>query len=243
MGNITVQLYDETPRHRDNFVKLVREGFYDSLLFHRVIKGFMIQGGDPDSRNAKPGKRLGEGGPGYKIPAEIRDTLYHKRGALAAARKGDQMNPKKESSGSQFYLVQGKVFSEQELRQMNNSKLQQAYNTQITRYLRSPENDSLLKVYQQYSQSGQQDKARELWNSLRNNEQIAAEAEESASVLTEKQIKLYTTAGGAPHLDGGYTVFGEVVEGLEVIDRIAEAETDSRNRPKEDVVMKMRILD
>lgn len=177
-GDITIRLYDETPLHRDNFEKLVKEGFYTDLLFHRVIKSFMIQGGDPDSKGAAPGVQLGQGGPGYTIPAEIKPNLIHKKGALSAARLGDQMNPQRASSGSQFYLVQGQVYTEAQLK------------TFETNY---------------------------------------------GFKFTPQQIEAYTTVGGTPHLDNQYTVFGEVVEGLDVIDKIASVATAPGDRPLEDV--------
>jgi cyclophilin family peptidyl-prolyl cis-trans isomerase len=185
-GTIKVKLYNETPLHRDNFIKLVSEKFYDGLLFHRVINAFMIQGGDPDSRNAKPGQALGNGGPGYTIPAEFVPQYYHKKGALAAARLSDQMNPRKESSGSQFYIVQGKVFTIEEL---------------------------------DFLQS------------------------RTGVVYTPEQKAAYTTIGGTPHLDGAYTVFGEVVEGFEVIDKIAVLQGDASSRPHTDVKMTIRIIE
>ena len=184
-GDMVVELYNETPKHRDNFIRLVNEGFYNGTLFHRIIPSFMIQGGDPDSKGADPNIQLGNGGPGYTIPAEIVDELYHKKGVLAAARLGDAVNPKKESSGSQFYLVQGQVFSEEKLRSFG----------------------------------------------LR-----------SGKKYTEEQVKSYGTIGGTPHLDGAYTVFGEVVKGLGVIELIANQKRDENNRPLKDVEMSIRII-
>lgn len=184
-GDITIALYNETPKHRDNFIKLAESGFYDGTLFHRVIKYFMIQGGDPDSKNAAPGATLGNGGPGYTIPAEINPKFFHKKGALAAARQGDQVNPKRASSGSQFYIVQGKP---------------------------TPEAD--LKIYEQ-----------------RMNVKFSPE-----------QIKAYTTVGGAYHLDGAYTIFGEVVDGLDVIDKIADVQVDRMNRPVKDIKMTVKVI-
>lgn len=181
-GTMKFKLYKETPLHRANFLKLAGEGFYDSLLFHRVIKDFMIQGGDPQSKNAAPGQMLGSGDVGYKIPAEFVDTLYHKKGVLAAARDG---NPQKASSGCQFYIVQGKKLTEPEM-QMAEQRL--------------------------------------------------------GKKLTEAQRQAYTTVGGTPWLDGGYTVFGEIVEGLDVVDKIAAVETLPGDRPKTDVRMKVRLV-
>ncbi|MEZ4896262.1 MAG: peptidylprolyl isomerase [Saprospiraceae bacterium] len=184
-GNMLVELYDETPQHRDNFLKLAEEGYFDGMLFHRVIDGFMVQGGDPDSKNAPAGKALGMGGPGYQVPAEFNPKYIHIKGALAAARQGDQVNPEKKSSGSQFYIVQGKPVSES--------------NLQITE--------------------------------ARNGVQYTPEQKEE-----------YMTIGGTPFLDQGYTVFGQVIEGLDVIDSIATVKTDSRDRPLEDVAMKIRVI-
>lgn len=185
-GDMVVKLYNETPKHRDNFLKLVEEGFYDDQLFHRVIKDFMIQAGDPNSRDADKGEMLGMGGPGYTIPAEIVEGLYHKKGVLAAARKGDAVNPEKRSSGSQFYIVQGKPLSPFEL-------------------------DAYVK-------SGRHD------------------------IFTSKEIKDYTSLGGTPHLDGEYTVFGEVIDGIEIIDKISKVEVDNYNRPVENIRISMKVI-
>lgn len=235
MGNIKLRLYDETPQHRDNIIRLVQENFYDSLLFHRVIRNFMIQGGDPESRNAEPGARLGSGGPGYTVPAEIREGLYHKKGALAAARLGDQANPEKNSSGSQFYIVQGKVWRPGELDTMElqrNAGLQQA--------IFRKNFDAAQAELNQFRQNN---------DSIGFSIRIAGLREEADSIfqaapkfrLTPEQREIYTTIGGYPSLDGGYTVFGEVIEGLEVIDRIAAVQTDPANRPLKDVKMSIRI--
>ena len=232
-GDMKVKLYNETPQHRDNFFKLVGEGFYNDLLFHRVIKNFMIQGGDPSSRNAGQGVRLGNGGPEYTIPAEFKPELFHKKGALAAARTGDQVNPEKRSSGSQFYIVQGKVFRSGELDtlEMNiNMGLQQRI---IQKYF-APAQEELEK----YRQEGKQD----LFNKRMSDLKAKADSEFQISPkvkFSPKQKEVYTTIGGTPHLDGGYTVFGEVVEGLEVIDKIAGVPTDPNNRPLKDEKMKI----
>ena len=182
-GNITIKLFNSTPKHRDNFVKLVKEGFYDDLLFHRIIKGFMIQGGDPESRDAEPKAYLGGGGPGYTLPAEI--GAPHFRGSVAAARLSDQVNPKKESSGSQFFIVQGSKQTDQFLDQMESMK---------------------------------------------------------GFKYNDTQRKLYKEKGGYPSLDGEYTVFAEVVTGLEIIDTIANMEKDQANRPLKDVKMKIKMV-
>lgn len=181
MGTIRVILFDETPKHKANFLKLTKEKFYDGLLFHRVIDDFMIQGGDPNSRNAKPDDLLGKGDNGYKIPAEFSPKLFHQKGALAAARDN---NPAKESSGCQFYIVQGRKWSKNDL-----------------------------------------------------NKQAAR----AARKLTDSQRKVYEEIGGTPHLDGSYTVFGQVIDGMEVIDKIGAVEKDERDRPEKDVSMKMSV--
>lgn len=188
-GTMLVKLYEETPQHRNNFLKLTEEGFYDSLLFHRVINGFMIQGGDPNSKNAAPGAPLGDGSLEYLIPAEINPKYYHKKGALAAARQSDQVNPEKKSSACQFYIVQGRTSPPNILQSMADRHNQKNPNHPIN-----------------YSEQAKKD---------------------------------YATIGGAPHLDGSYTVFGEVVSGLEVIDKIAAAEVDGRSRPIENIIMKV----
>ena len=186
LGNITLLLYNETPFHHDNFVKLVKEGYFNGQLFHRVIKDFMIQGGDPNSKNAGKGEMLGLGGPRYVIPAEIRPKYYHKRGALAAARKGDEVNPEKSSSGSQFYIVQGEVFTQPQLNEM------------VKRGVHIP--------------------------------------------FTPQQVKDYTTIGGSPHLDGSYTVFGEVLSGIDVVGKIANLPADAFERPVQDIKYVMKVV-
>jgi peptidyl-prolyl cis-trans isomerase B (cyclophilin B) len=184
-GDIQAILYDKTPLHRDNFVKLIKSGYYDSLLFHRVIANFMIQGGDPQSKNAKPGQMLGNGGPGYTIPFEYVPEYFHKRGAIAAARMSDNVNPKRESSGSQFYIVQGRKFNMDELNML----------------------------------------------------------EQRGFKFTDEQKQIYSTIGGSPHLDGQYTVFGEVISGMDVVDKIASLPTDRNNRPLQDVKFTIEIVE
>jgi peptidyl-prolyl cis-trans isomerase B (cyclophilin B) len=186
VGDIKIMLYDGTPQHRDNFVKLVEEGFYDDLLFHRVIPSFMIQGGDPDSKDAKAKARLGNGGPDYTIPFEYDPEYFHKRGALAAARMPDDVNPSKASSGSQFYIVQGKVYGDAELDQIE------------------------LRM---------------------------------GVTFTKEQREVYKTVGGTPFLDRNYTVFGEVIEGMDVVDKIAAMDRDKFDRPEEDVKFSMSIIE
>lgn len=239
MGEIVVVLYDSTPIHRDNFLKLAEQGFYDSLLFHRVIEGFMVQGGDPVSKNAAPEAALGNGGPGYTLPAEL-NKGYHKRGALAAARLGDNMNPKKESSGSQFYLVQGKVFSQEELnnmqRQISNERRQK-----ITQQCFSyPENKPYLMRILQAQKDTNMAEIQAVYKDME--PIIEKEYQKNPFVFNEEQIKLYTTLGGAPFLDGSYTVFGEVESGLEVIDKIASSPVNPQTRPLQNIWMKMEVI-
>lgn len=234
-GNMKVALYNETPKHRDNFLKLAKEGYYDGLLFHRVIKEFMIQGGDPDTRNAKSDQKLGNGDPGYVIDNEINSKFLHKKGALAAARQGDQTNPEKKSSGSQFYIVQGVVFPANDLPALETEgteRLVQSYMRQLTQV-----NSDSLKFYQQ---SGNQIAYATLIEKLQT--EAMEKAEKTPFKLTEEQNQVYTTVGGTPHLDGNYTVFGEVIEGLFVIDSIASQPTGSNNRPIKDFKMEMKVI-
>lgn len=230
LGNITVRLYDETPLHRDNFLKLAKEGFYNGTLFHRVIRDFMIQGGDPDSVNAPAGKRLGTGGPDYTLEAEILPSLFHKRGALAAARQGDEVNPERRSSGSQFYIVWGQVYNDGQLRQMGKQLEMQRLQS-IFQSLAADHRAEILQLRRDRNRTGLQELQ----------DRLAAEAETKAKtlgpVLTEAQMEVYSSVGGTPHLDGQYTVFGEVVEGLDIVDRIQQVETLSGDRPKADVVV------
>ena len=234
LGDITVRLYDETPIHRDNFVKLVKEGYYDGTLFHRVIKDFMIQGGDPDSKGAPAGKMLGVGGPDYTLEAEIKDNLYHKRGALAAARQGDEVNPERRSSGSQFYIVWGQVYKENQLNQLGKQirmqKVQDAFNDLV-----KARRDEIMQMRRERNRAGLQELQ----------DQLIAEAENKVGKqgLTDEQMKLYSTVGGTPHLDGQYTVFGEVEEGLDVVEQIQNTVTGRADRPTNDIDMRMTIID
>jgi peptidyl-prolyl cis-trans isomerase B (cyclophilin B) len=236
LGDITVRLYDETPLHRDNFVKLVKDGYYDGTLFHRVIKDFMIQGGDPDSKGAPAGKRLGMGGPNYTIDAEIKDGLYHKRGALAAARTGDEVNPERKSSGSQFYIVWGQVYKEGQLRQlskqMETTQIQAAFNALVGEH-----RAEVMQLRRERDHAGLQELQ----------EKLVAEAETQVKAkgagLTDEQMTTYSTIGGTPHLDGQYTVFGEVEEGLDVVDMIQQTATQNGDRPTDDIEMKMIVVE
>lgn len=236
-GDLTVRLFGDTPRHRDNFVKLAKEGYYNGVLFHRVINEFMVQTGDPDSKTAPAGKMLGSGGPGYDIEAEIvYPTHFHKRGALAAARQGDQVNPERRSSGSQFYIVTGKAYNDSTLNQMER-QLQMMQKQNIFNDLAREHRDSIMTLRRNRDQAGLQALQDEL---VAISEKKAAEA---PARLTAEQREAYTTTGGTPHLDNQYTVFGEVVDGMDVIDKIEKVETDSHDRPLKDVkILSMRVL-
>ena len=236
-GDIIVRLYDETPKHRDNFVKLAKQGYFDGTLFHRVIKDFMIQGGDPDSKNAPKGKMLGTGGPDYTIPAEfVYPQLYHKRGALSAARLGDEVNPNRESSGSQFYIVWGKTYKDAELKQMERQMaMQQEQN--IFNQLAKEHHDEIMNLRRNRDRQGL----------MALQDQLADETKKRSREMgtprfTEEQRTAYTTIGGTPFLDNQYTVFGEVEEGLDVVEKIQNCETLRGDRPKEDISMTIEVL-
>lgn len=228
-GDITVLLYGDTPRHRDNFLKLVEENFYDSTLFHRVINEFMVQAGDPDSKTARPGQHLGAGDLGYTVPAEFYyPHHFHKRGALSAARQGDQVNPEKASSASQFYIVTGKKYSDAEIAQMQNRMKEQAVYAEFQK-LAQNHMAEVRRMQQEGDQAGLQ--------ALQ--EKLLAEAESKAAgkdtAMPEEVAKAYQTVGGTPFLDGEYTVFGEVIDGMDVVEKIEKAETDKSDRPKKDI--------
>lgn len=232
-GDVIVKLYNETPKHRDNFIKLAENGTYEGTLFHRVIKDFMIQAGDPESKNAPKGKMLGSGDVGYTIPAEfVYPKYFHKKGVLSAARQGDNVNPEKESSGCQFYIVTGKAYSDSTLlgmeEQLNQGRLNNAFNALANKHTK--------EIYKM-RKANDQDGLMNLQDSLiaQAEAQIAGEPEFR---FTPEQVKAYTTVGGTPHLDGEYTVFGEVVEGIEVVDKIQKVKTDRSDRPEEDVIIK-----
>lgn len=238
-GTIKLKLYNETPVHRDNFVKLIKAHYFDSLMFHRVIQGFMIQGGDPDSKNAPPLIELGNGGPGYNLPAEFNSRLFHKKGVLAAARDGDLENPSQASSASQFYIVQGKVYNDSLLNiQAKRITKLKLFNTVVNR----DENKELLKRYGAFVKTDQEDSMKVLNDII--TKQVEAELPASKPyTFTDEQIKTYTTIGGTPHLDQSYTVFGEVYEGIEVIDSIAKQKVDKNARPFNDIRMKISIIE
>lgn len=234
-GDMVAILYDATPKHKENFIKLINQKFYDSLLFHRVIPEFMIQGGDPDSKKATAGQPLGGGGPGYTVDAEFNPKLFHERGALSAARLPDGANPTKASSGSQFYIVQGKKYAIEELDQYEQT-LQNQKKTQLLRgIIMMPKYQPLLAQIQERQQA--QDGA---WlNSFFEKSDTLIVKENPGYkpfAFSAEQRTIYTTVGGTPFLDGDYTVFGKVIKGLEVVDKIAAVTTD-RERPTEDVRM------
>lgn len=229
MGNITVALYNETPKHRDNFIKLVKEGVYDSTLFHRVIKQFMIQAGDPDSKNASDTAMLGSGDVGYTIPAEFNPKFFHKKGVLAAARQGDDVNPEKASSGCQFYIVTGRKFTEPQLLGMEN-KINEQHEEALFDSLARQHMKEIYKMRKAGDNAG----LLELQDTLEAQARELADKEEKFR-FTPEQIKAYSTVGGAPHLDGSYTVFGEVTEGMEVVENIEIAKTNRVDRPVENI--------
>ena len=229
MGDIVVELYNETPKHRDNFIKLAKEGVYDSTLFHRVIRQFMIQAGDPESKHASDTAQLGGGDVGYTIPAEFEPKFFHKKGALAAARMGDDVNPERESSGCQFYIVTGRKFREAQLLDMagqkNNARMDTIFNQLARKHMK--EIYKLRKANDQDGLLDLQDKleaqAYELYK------------EEEPFMFSPEQISAYSTIGGAPHLDGAYTVFGQVVSGMETVEKIEGTKTGKADRPVENV--------
>ena len=237
LGDIVVRLYDETPAHRDNFLKLAREGFYDGTIFHRVIKDFMIQGGDPQSKGAPAGKPLGSGDAGYTLPAEFNPALFHKRGALSAARLGDEVNPERRSSGCQFYIVWGKTYSQGEMGQLARQMEMQAQQTVF---------NALVQEHRYEVMQLRRNRDRDGLMALQ--EKLIAQTEKTVreqglGKMSAEQKDIYTTVGGTPFLDGQYTVFGEVESGLNVVEDIQQAATDSRDRPLSDIPMTVTVLD
>lgn len=234
VGTIKLKLYEETPLHKANFLKLVNEKFYDSLLFHRVINEFMVQAGDPNSKFAKTGDSLGDGDLKYTIPAEFSPNLIHTKGKLAAARESDAINPKFESSACQFYIVMGKVRTLADLKKYED-RINTTYKTNCAQqFIKSQEGVGLKKRYNELKSAQKMDSA-ELINQLIQQKIKELQDQKPPYKFNETQIKAYTTIGGTPHLDGTYTVFGEVIEGLDLIDKIAGVKTDNRNRPIKDI--------
>ena len=244
-GDIKIVLYDETPKHRDNFLKLAMAHTLDSTLFHRVIKDFMIQGGDVDSKHAAPGAMLGNGDLGYTIPAEFNPNLFHKKGALAAARQGDNVNPNKESSSCQFYIVQGKTYTDSVLNAMQSSMDQQSKQAIFNTLINAPENANLkagfIRAQNRYQITRNGDSLT-FYSSLINPLIETVFKTTPHRVFTDEQRTIYKTVGGTPFLDGGYTVFGEVISGLEVIDKIAEQPVDGNARPTTDIRMTVKVI-
>ena len=239
LGTITLKLYNETPLHRDNFIKLVKDGQYEGLLFHRVINEFMIQGGDVTSKNAPLSKQLGAGDLGYTVPAEfVYPRYFHKRGALCAARTGDDSNPEKASSASQFYIVTGKVYSEGEIKQLEKqkeSRLKQAIFNRL-------QNENKTTIMQYYK-SGDKDSLAIMRDTLIGKTEIETEKRKEETKLTAQQREAYTSVGGVPFLDNEYTVYGEVTEGIEIVDKIQKVKTNSSDRPLENIVIEsMQII-
>ncbi|MCW5911517.1 MAG: peptidylprolyl isomerase [Cyclobacteriaceae bacterium] len=237
-GDMVAILYDETPKHKENFIKLTKEGYYNDLLFHRVIQGFMIQGGDPDSKNAAPGQPLGMGGPGYTVEAEFNSKFFHEKGALSAARLGDDQNPAKASSGSQFYIVQGTVMQPGDAESLKIDQIK--LNAAFQKVVQDPNNQPLIdSLNQLYMTGDMQAYQRKVYSLVPRIEKMTG-TKIYRDVSPEK-VKAYTTAGGAPHLDGEYTVFGKVISGLDVIDKIAAVATAPGYRPVEDVRMTVTV--
>jgi peptidyl-prolyl cis-trans isomerase B (cyclophilin B) len=236
-GDMIVLLYDETPKHKANFIKLTKEHFYDSLLFHRIIEGFMIQGGDPASKKSQPGQRLGFGDPGYTVDAEFNPKFFHEKGALSAARLNDQANPAKASNGSQFYIVQGKVTSETELR-TDSEKFTTAMQKFFENQVNLPLYDSIRKLYSTGDLKAYENKILALKPRIEKETGINATKE-----ISQEKLHAYSTVGGVPRLDGNYTVFGKVIQGLDVIDKIAAQPKDQADRPTEDIRMMVTVVE
>lgn len=239
LGDITLKLYNETPKHRDNFLKLVNDGTYNGLLFHRVIKEFMVQGGDVTSKDAPMNKQLGAGDLGYTVPAEfVYPKYFHKKGALCAARTGDEVNPEKASSASQFYIVTGKKYSDSELKQMEK-QLENRLKQSIFARLQAENKSKIMELYR----SG--DKAElAIWrDTLIGKTELEAEKRKDEAKLTEEQKEIYKTVGGVPFLDNQYTVYGEVVDGMEVVEKIEKSKTNRQDRPTENIsIISVEVL-
>jgi peptidylprolyl isomerase len=239
-GVIEVKLYDKTPQHHDNFMKLVESHFFDSTLFHRVIQGFMIQAGDPDSKNASEGQLLGDGDTNYRIPAEFVEEYLNKRGALAAARESDDVNPNKESSAYQFYIVQGKKFTDAGLDSAERKRERYTKSFILIDILKNNKDSIELKKFQKFMEQGDFANIYEMLDKY--HEAVDAKYTKTKPwKLTPEQREVYKTVGGAPHLDGAYTVFGEVVSGMDVVDKIAAVQCDTNDRPLKDIRLWMKV--
>jgi len=240
-GEIIVKLYDSTVQHKTNFIKLADAGYFNGTLFHRVIQYFMIQGGDPGSKKAAPGVLLGDGDTSYTVPFEYVPSYLHKRGAFAAARENDDVNPLKASSASQFYIVQGKVFTNDELDAVELKVERRTKQYIMMDLLKKEGKEDELKAFRQMADKRDTANIRQMINKYRN----AVDAQYMRTKpfkLTEEQRRVYTTIGGTPHLDGAYTVFGEVVSGMEIVDQIAAVQTDTNDRPVQDIRMTIKVL-
>ena len=238
LGKITLKLYNDTPQHRDNFIKLAKAGQYEGLLFHRVIKDFMIQGGDVTSKDAPMNKQLGAGDLGYTIPAEfIYPKYYHKKGALCAARTGDEVNPQKASSASQFYIVTGKKYSETEIGQMEK-QLESRLKQSIFNRLQTEYKPKIMELYR----SGNKEELAILRDTLIGKTELEAEKREEEAKIPANLRETYKTIGGVPFLDNQYTVYGEVIEGLEIVDAIQQVKTNRQDRPTENIVIKSVVV-
>ena len=234
-GDMKVVLYNETPLHRDNFMKLTKGGVFDSLLFHRVIKGFMVQGGDPNSKRATKDQTLGDGDLKYTVPAEFRPGIIHKKGVIAAARNGDEENPEQRSSATQFYLAQGKVYKLDDI-----PSIELKINSRVTESLFLKYKADKIDTLMLFQMAGNKEGYEKLIDKIRR--KAERENEKNPVTLTKQQIETYTTLGGIPHLDGAYTVFGEVFEGMEVIDSIAAQPTGPGDRPLQNIRMKIEVI-
>lgn len=232
-GNIVVKLYNETPNHTNNFIKLANQKFYDNTIFHRVIKDFMIQGGDPDTKKAEKGVLYGESYAGYLIDSEFNDNLFHKKGVIAMARESDDVNPTKKSSSSQFYIVVGKQFTDIELDALEKKRNKKIYETL--------KRDLFLDYFNDNQETYEQEEIFKIYERIQNKADSVYSSKPKFK-FSNLQRKIYTTIGGTPHLDGEYTVFGEVVEGIEVVEKISLLKTDYNDRPIKDIKMKVRVL-
>lgn len=240
-GDIIVKLYDSATRHKENFIKLADAGYFNGTLFHRVIQKFMIQGGDPSSKHAMPGVLLGDGDTSYTVPFEYVPSYLHKRGAFAAARENDDVNPLKASSASQFYIVQGKVFTNEELDAVELKVERRTKQYIMMDLLKKEGKEDELKAFRQMADKKDTANIRQIIFKYRN----AVDAQYMRTKpfkLTAEQRRIYTTIGGVPHLDGAYTVFGEVVSGMEIVDQIAAVQTDTNDRPVQDIRMTIKVV-